>query len=281
MAFEPTLLKAFVAVAQTGSFTQAAEALNSTQSTISAQIQRLEAQAGQALFERSTRRVTLSQAGDTLLGYARTILQLNEDARASLAGKQFSGSLRIGVAEDLVDDWLPTILGQFTRRHPALTLDLEIGIVTQMLQKHDGGELDLVVGSNCDARGVGWRLWKEALVWAFAQDRELPDPPRLAFFPAPCPYREQALRALAGSTCAWQPAGSSPSIAGMRAIVRAGLAATPLPRGLIGPGLRIADGEKGLPALTDVEYVVYVRNDDPRQALHTLARLICEAAGRT
>ena len=281
MPFEPTLLRAFVTVAEAGSFTRAAEALNSTQSTISAQIQRLELQAGYALFERSTRRVTLSQAGETLLGYARTILQLNEDAHASLAGSHFSGRLRIGVAEDLVDDWLPKILRHYALAHPALTLELEIGTITQLVQKLESRELDLAVGSNCNAKATGWRLWQEPLAWAFAENGKLPDPLPLAFFPDPCPYREIALRALAKSTCAWQLAGSSPSLAGMRAIVRAGLAATPLPRGLIGAGLRVVDGEKGLPSLPDVEYVVHVGNDDRREAVLALARLVRDAAGRT
>ena len=76
-------------------------------------------------------------------------------------------------------------------------------------------------------------------------------------------------------------AGASPSLAGMRAIVRAGLAATILPRGLIGSDLRVVDGEKDLLALPDVEYVVHVGNDERREALLTLARLIRDAAGRT
>jgi len=281
MAFEPSLLEAFVKVAEERSFTRAAEALNSTQSTVSAQIQRLEVQAGHALFERSTRRVTLSRAGETLLGYARTILQLNEDAHASLAGSRFSGRLKIGVAEDLVDDWLPKILRSYARRHPALTLELEIGIVTQLLQKLETRDLDLAVGSNCNTKTAGWHLWQEPLVWAFADKRNLPDPLPLAFFPDPCPYRELALRALAKSGCAWQLAGSSPSLAGMRAIVRAGLAATPLPQGLIGSGLRVVDGERGLPSLPDVEYVAHLRNDDRREAVTTLAGLIRDAAGRS
>jgi len=281
MAFEPSLLRTFVKVAEVRSFTRAAEALNSTQSTVSAQIHRLEAQAGQALFERNTRNVTLSRAGETLLGYARTILQLNEDAHAALVGSHFAGRLKIGVAEDLVDDWLPKILKRYTRKHPALALELEIGIVTQLLQKLEARELDLAVGSICDAKIAGWRLWQEPLVWAFAEKRNLPDPLPLAFFPEPCPYRDLALRALAKSGCPWQFAGSSPSLAGMRAIVRAGLAATPLPRGLIGAGLRVVDGEKGLPTLPDVEYVVHIRSDDRREAVTTLAGLIRDAAGRT
>jgi DNA-binding transcriptional LysR family regulator len=280
MSFEPTLLRALLTVANTGSFTRAGQILNSTQTTVSAQIQRLEQQVGKPLFERSTRRVTLSPAGETLVGFARTILQLHEDARASLADGGFSGKLKIGVAEDLVDEWLPRILRHYAEQHPAVSLDLEIGIVTTMYDKLLNKELDIVVGSHCGSQAAVWPLWQEPLVWVFAEGCEPLDPLPLAFFPNPCPYREEALRALAKSSCSWQFAGSSPSMAGMRAIVKAGLAATPLPRGLVGPGLRILGPDTGLPALPDVKYMIYFDNDDSREAVVSLAVLIQNAASR-
>ena len=73
---------------------------------------------------------------------------MNEDAHAALAGSRFSGRMKIGVAEDLVDDWLPRILRSYARRHPALTPELKIGIVTQLLQKLETRDLDLAVGPN-------------------------------------------------------------------------------------------------------------------------------------
>src|SRR5262250_3635494 len=116
--FEPVLLRSFVAVAESGGFTNAARLLNSTQSTVSAQIQRLEEEAGRSLFVRSTRTVRLTSAGETLLGYARTILRLNEDARLRLSGVRHAGRVRIGANEDLTDSWLPEVLHRFGRHHP-------------------------------------------------------------------------------------------------------------------------------------------------------------------
>ena len=108
--FNTDLLRSFVAVAESGGFTNAAKLLNSTQSTVSAQIQRLENEAGCSLFLRSTRSVQLTSAGETLLGYARTILRLNEDARLRLSGVRHAGRVRIGANEDLTDSWLPKVL---------------------------------------------------------------------------------------------------------------------------------------------------------------------------
>ena len=118
--FDTELLRSFVAVAQNGGFTRAAKMLNSTQSTISAQIRRLEDEAGRALFVRSTRSVQLTSAGEMLLGYARTILCLNEDARLRLSGARHVGRLRVGAAEDLADTWLPEVLRCFGRHRDGL-----------------------------------------------------------------------------------------------------------------------------------------------------------------
>src|SRR5262249_14306372 len=126
--FDTDLLCSFVAVAESGGFTNAAKRLNSTQSTVSAQIHRLEDEAGRALFVRSTRSVQLTSAGEALLGYARTIIRLNEDAQLRLSGARHAGRVRIGVQEDLTDSWLPRVLQCFCRRYPQLEVELEIGL---------------------------------------------------------------------------------------------------------------------------------------------------------
>jgi DNA-binding transcriptional LysR family regulator len=278
--FETELLRSFRAVAEAGGFTRAAEILHSTQSTVSAQIRRLELQAGRPLFTRSTRNVALTPAGETLLGYARTILQLNDDARAQLSGPGYSGKLRVGVSEDLAQTWLPGILQRYARHHPALHLALEIGIGTRLFRMLDDRKLDLVVAGRCHRENTGWRLWQEPLVWAFAEQEELPEPLPLAFFPEPCPYREAAVAALPALRRTWRIACTSPSMAGVKAIALAGLAATPIPQSALCPGLRILDQTDGLPALPNVEYLVRVAANDRRKPVLTLAELIRSWTGR-
>jgi len=272
--FETELLRSFVAVAEAGGFTRAAELLHSTQSTISAQIRRLEEQAGQPLFARSTRSVALTPAGATLLGYARTILQLTEDAQARLSGKGHSGTLRIGVAEDLTETWLPAILRRYGVRHPQLQLELEVGIGPRLFQKLDDRKLDIVIGGLCHGDTRGWRLWLEPLVWAFAAEGDLPKPLPLAFLPEPCPYREAALLSLANARHLWRIACISPSMGGLRAAVLAGLAATPIPQSALGPGLRRLQEADGLPPLPDVDYVVRIAAHDRRRPVLDLVDLI-------
>jgi DNA-binding transcriptional LysR family regulator len=275
--FDPDLLRALVAVAETCGFTKAAATLNSTQSTVSAQIRRLEEQAGRTLFVRSTRSVKLTAAGETLLGYARTILRLQEDVRLRLAGTRHSRCLRIGAAEDLADQWLPRVLRAFANEHPQVRIELEIGIGTRLFEKLDDKELDLVIGGECSAP-LGRRLWTEPLVWAFADKADIPKILPTAFFPEPCPYREAALRALAAAAVEWRPTCSSSSLAGVRAAARAGLAVTPLPEHAVGPGLRILGTKDGVPPLPPVSYAVRSRADDFHPALAAFEAALREHA---
>jgi DNA-binding transcriptional LysR family regulator len=247
--------------------------MNSTQSTISAQIQRLENEAGRPLFVRNTRSVRLTSAGETLLGYARTILRLNEDARLRLSGESNAGRLRVGAGEDLAQSWLPEVLRRFSRQYPNVSVELEIGIGTSLFKMLETQELDLAVGGRCNERDHGRSLWKEPLVWAFSTDAKVPHELPLAFFPEPCPYRETALRALASTQRQWHIACTSASLAGIRAVAMAGMAVTPLPKHTLGPGLRILGKKDNLPILPNVEYVLETSETDTRQAVAEFSEL--------
>jgi DNA-binding transcriptional LysR family regulator len=268
--FDTELLRSFVAVAESGGFTRAAARLNSIQSTVSAQIQRLEADAGQPLFLRSTRTVRLTAAGEVLLGYARTILRLNEDARLHLSGKQRGGRLRVGAGEDLAA-WLPGILRDFARQHPGVRIEVEIGVGMNLFRMMETRTLDLAIGGVCVDQVGGRSLFKEPLVWAFASAAGVPDPLPLAFFPEPCPYREAALRVLASTQRGWHIACTSSSLAGVRAIAMAGIAVTPLPLHAMTPGLRVLGPRSGLPALPEVDFVLQMGQAETREAVLAFA----------
>jgi len=279
--FETGLLRSFVAVAESGGFTKAARLLNSTQSTVSAQIQRLEDEVGRPLFARSTRSVQLTSDGETLLGYAKTILRLNEDACLRLSGARHAGRVRIGAQEDLTDRWLPKVLGCFCRQYPGIEVELEIGIGLRLFEMVQTGELDLAIGGLCNGEAEGRKLWSEPLVWAYSEGREVPKELPLAFFPQPCPYREAALRALAGSQKQWRIVSISSSLAGVRAAVVAGLALTPLPMHTIRPGLRILGKQDHMPKLPEIEFVLQAKERDSRPAVAALGNLIQEIAANS
>lgn len=280
--FGTTLLRTFHAVVQDCSFTRAASRLNLTQSAVSAQIRRLEEQAGAPLLVRNTRSVTLTPQGEILLGYARAILRLNEDARQQLTGSGESVHIRIGATDDLMSTWLPEVLRQFRDLHPGATLEVRVGNAGLLLAGMDQGELDLVIGCRCQGDQAGQVLWREPLLWACADDGLCVDdePLPLALFPEPCPYRDAALAALAAAGREWRVAAVSPSVASLRGTVLSGLAISPLNRSAFTPQMQVPGPEAGLPVLPDVEFALYLRVQEGPPEIATVANAITRAARR-
>lgn len=267
MLFDITLLRSFESVAQLSSFTKAAVQLNLTQSAVSAHIRRLEEQAGSALFERSTRSVILTPQGQTLLGYARAILRLNEDAHTHLRAKSVDMHLRIGASDDLTSTWLPDALKKFQDVGRGKTLELHISNPTFLLEAMERGEIDVILGCRCKGDHGGRTLWSEPLVWAFARNA-MPDdraPLPLAVFPEPCPYRDAALAALAKANRECRIASVSPSLGGLVATAAAGLGVTPLTASSLSPSLRVLGPQAGLPALPTVDFVAHLRPNLPAE----------------
>lgn len=119
-------LLVFEAVAETGGFTAAAERLGVATAKISVEVSRLESKLGMALFSRTTRRVVLTDAGQTLYEECRPLLQgLTEAVERVTAGKdQLGGTLRISTTVDHASLSLAPALAQFARQHPQLSIDL-------------------------------------------------------------------------------------------------------------------------------------------------------------
>lgn len=183
-------------------------------SAVSGHIKRLEQTAGVSLLSRTTRRLELTQAGETLYAYARNIVELEREARARLHGTPIRDRLRIGASEDFASAWLPRVLQRFRRWHPEASIELKVGITTDLLRQQAQGRTDVVFGKQCRRVGDdGELLWEEPLVWAAATAIELPagEPLPLALFPEPCVYREAAITALGalrvpGAWCSRVPA---------------------------------------------------------------------------
>ena len=115
---DPVLLQTFLAIAQTRSFTRAAERLGLRQSTVSQHIRKLEDEAGRWLFVRDTHSVTMTADGEAMIELARSILAANERAERYLAGSELRGRLRFGASEDFVTSLLPEVLREFVRTTP-------------------------------------------------------------------------------------------------------------------------------------------------------------------
>ena len=256
------LLRCFVTIAETASFTRAGERLGRTQSTISLQIKRLEDQLGRAVFVRTPRSLSLTPEGERLLGPARQLLRLNDAAIAELFEPDITGRVRIGVPEDFATAHLPAVLSAFTKAHPLVELEVTCDLTLNLLDRFHNGAFDLVlVKREPSAQLEGVRVWREPLVWA-AGDRDFwlgSGPLPLVVSPAPCVYRQRAIDALERAHREWRVAYTCGSLAGSLAAVKAGLGVAVLPKGMVPPDLRVIDGAP-LPSLRDTEIALLQAN---------------------
>jgi len=282
MEFE--LLPSFVAVAECGGFHRAAEQLNLTQSTVSQQIKRLELEIKRSLFRRTTRSVVLTDDGEMLLGDARCLLQLEEAARQRLAAPRLSGTVRLGVVEEIAGGSLPSALGRFAALHPGVKLEVQIAVSAELLEELDAGRLDVVFAKRPLGTSKGRLVWREPLVWAAADTFDLIPGAALplALYRERSVSREAALAALQDGELTWEIVYTSPSLTGVRAAALAGLAITPLPASAVIAGLRILDAGEGLPHLPDLEFAIYekARSDNAAAALAAALQALAQGPSR-
>ena len=276
------LLRCFVTIAETGSFTRAGERLGRTQSTISLQVKRLEDMLGRAVFARTPRSLRLTGEGERLLGPARQLLRLNDAALAELFEPDMTGRVRLGVPEDFATAHLPTVLAAFAKAHPLVELEVTCDLTLNLLDKFHAGGFDLVlVKREPSAPLEGVRVWREPLVWV-ARDQlavaGLATVP-LVVSPEPCVYRKRAADALDAMGRKWRIAYTSTSLAGSLSAVNAGLGVTVLPREMVPPHLTTVTDDPELPPLYDTE-IALIEAAGLSETAHRLAQHIVAALER-
>lgn len=282
------LLRAFVGVAESGSFTRAAEKLNRTQSTVSQQIQRLEQAANAALLLRDTRSLRLTEDGDRMLTYARRLLSLHDEARAAIGGISHSGEMRLGVSEDIAPMALPRALAEFGRVHPRLHIAMQCDLSATLMKQFHRGELDVAVVKQDPADRSGERLKLDPLVWFAGPGLALDpaDPVPLCLWPPGCIFRDRIITALDAAGIRWRVAYTSPSLAGVRAAVTAGLGVSAMMASVVEPGLKQVDRRvHRLPDLGEMALVCHViakgrRAAAARDLAHFIATAITQPVAR-
>ncbi|MBX9651145.1 MAG: LysR family transcriptional regulator [Xanthobacteraceae bacterium] len=249
-ALDPSLLQAFVAVAQHQSFTRAAAALNRTQSAVSTQIRRLEEQVGLRLLERSTTRVALSPAGEKLVGYAHRILSLGEEAVQRLHEHEVQGRVRLGVMDDYGTAVLPALLRSFTVAYPNILIEMTTGLTSGMVDRI-GSDFDIVIAMHPAGETAGTSLCREQAVWAASDllDIKTCNPLPVALYPPGCLFRKWALDALDRSGRTWRLAFVSHSLSAVEAVATKGLAVTVVKESMLPASLSAAGAAHGLPRL--------------------------------
>jgi DNA-binding transcriptional LysR family regulator len=257
-ALDPDLLKAFIAVADHRSFTRAATALNRTQSAVSMQIKRLEERLQTELFHRTKASVALSAGGERLLGYARRILTLNDEAVGRLRDHKVEGRVRLGVMEDYGTSVVPPLLASFVAGYPLIHVEMETGLTCSMPDRL-GEAFDLVIAMHPAGRGDGQFIRREQAVWAsslhWARDEIEPLP--VALYPQGCLFRKWAMEALDAAKRPWRLSFVSHSQGAVEAIVAQGLAVTVVKASTFPARLRRLSVDDGMPQLPEADICLY------------------------
>lgn len=228
---DPRLLRAFVAIADAGSFTAAADRLHMTQSTMSQQIARLEEAIGRELVDRAARPVRLTVTGERLLGHARRILALQSEALTLVAETSGTTSVRIGMPDDIATPEMARAFAAFTKRHKEARLDVTTGLRADLNRRYRAGELDIVVLKEDTPSGDSWASFMEPIAWFTAMDAapDLPDPTPLVTFPPGGLYRDAMSERLERERRRWYVAFTSASLRNVLMAVEAGLGLSLLP----------------------------------------------------
>jgi DNA-binding transcriptional LysR family regulator len=255
---EIVLLRSFLAIAETSSFTIAASRINCTQAAISMQIKRLEEIAGGSLFERTSRQVTLNRRGELLRSHARRMVGLNDEALAQLYDDKFTGLVRVGAIEDFAVRVLPPVLSKFINGHPEIAIEVETGFTSDLLGRL-GKDFDLVLAMHPVGSGKGEMIRRERAVWIgsrqFARHEQIVLP--LALHPAGCQFRQAALTVLDNAKRLWRLTYISQSLGAIEGATAAGLAITVGKSGALPNGLEILGVADGLPELPIFEIALH------------------------
>lgn len=294
--YDLDVLRTFCTGVELGSFARAADRLGRSTSAVSAQLKKLESQCGTPLLRKSGRGLVLTEAGETLRGYALRLLELNDRAVAAVRGSELRGLVRLGLQEDLGESVLPHVLGQFARAHPHVRIEASVARSDELRERIALGQFDLAllwdVGMNhacvhgehimrlplqwigpasLDPADAGWA---RGLNGGAQSDEALP----LAMLEAPCPLRDIVTAALDKKGLAWRHAFNSASLTAVWAATAAGLGlSVRTPFGLPAHVRPLDAQALGLPALPSMDLILGRAALDAPEPVDRLASILVDA----
>ena len=274
--FDPVLLRTYLAVVNGLSCTRAAERLGISQPAVSQHVRRLEEAAGRQLLRRDTRTVALTDNGEAMAGFARSILAAHDEAVAYFTGSAMAGRLRFGAADELALSELPTILREFRQLYPRINLELTVTQSGILQRRLAGNHLDLIFINQEADLGRGTLVRRDRLVWVGIDRLQLdPDQPvPVITYHAPSLSRSAAIDSLERTHRTWRITCNTREINGVLAATRAGIGICVLAQSRVPGDLRILSGRFDLPALPDVEMALVDNPRSAREPVEALSRAI-------
>ncbi len=274
--FDLALLRTFVAIAERGSMTAAAEALHLTQGAVSQQVARLETTLGAKVFQRTNPGLRLTATGEKLLFRARKLLAENDELIRDLAAGEPGGTIRLGVCYDLMSGGMADIIRRFSLAHPNIDIQLTSASSATLDQLIDEARLDIAVLQEHPDTARGEVVALDRLVWAGAisggahAKRPLP----LSLVSADCIFRQPVLEALSRQGLEWRSVFENGGYEATTATVRADLAVSAWLSSAIPLGLEAITSADDLPPLPMFTVSLKQPDGDASEAGHDLARYI-------
>ncbi len=271
---DTSILRAFIAVAETGTITGAARLLNRTQAAVSQQIKRLEQHFDVELFHREHKRVSLAPDGERLLGAAQRLLSLNDETWGMMTTPSFRGEVRFGIPTDLVATYAPSILRRFNAAWPQVRVSIETGSSQTLIDLLDSGKVDLTLTTDNHTLRRCETLYRDRLHWVAARysmaylDRPLP----IATGGNSCCFRPSTFEALNNTGIEWRITIEVENQEAMCAPVKAGLAVTVLLADSVPEDIAIVPSDSGLPELPDFNINLHL----PRSGATDIANALAE-----
>lgn len=231
---ELDLLKTLVAIAETGNFSAAAEAVFRTPSAISMQVKKIEELVGRQVFLRDSRSVSLTADGELLLEHARRILALNRDMITQFITPEVVGEVKLGAVDYAAEQFLPAVLKRFYETHPAVVVDVIVENSAELADRIRASQLDIAMVT-CDSANYSGlpveTLYREQLAWAGLKGgvavEQTPLP--VSVWEEGCVWRKAALEGLFEDGRDYRITFKSAYVSGQKAAILADLAIAPLP----------------------------------------------------
>ncbi|OLP58060.1 LysR family transcriptional regulator [Xaviernesmea oryzae] len=254
-------LHTFVAIADTGSFTKAADRVFKTQSAVSMQMRRLEDRIGKQLFAKDGRGNRLTAEGEKLLNFARRMIRLNNEAIASFDDNRLEGTLRIGTPDDYADRYMPEIIMRFAKTHPNVELFIVCEPSASLTERMARGELDIALVTHNPRERQSDVVRTEPLCWVASANHPLSEDAAvpLAVGRRDCCWRQLASAALDAIGRDYQILFTSWSSTVVASAVMAGMAVSVLPESALRPGMKVLSQAEGFPPLPPVQIGIMKR----------------------
>lgn len=257
------LLRTFVTVVDLRNFTETGAALGRTQPAISLQVKRLEELTGVQLLSHRGKKIELTADGQTLLGYAREILRLNDRAIANLQRAKLLGTLRIGLPIDYSIGYFQGIIAAFSRANPQVLLDIRCNRSRDLLAALHVDDLDMVIAITDVMPAPHVSLyWSEHPIWVCGRDFRIDPgrPVKIIAHPDGCFYRKRMIDALNSEGRDWHVSFETPGISALQHAVVDGMGVTALTKKTLLPGMRVLTPKDGFPRLANVHVGLFYKH---------------------